>query len=122
MAQSAPSVATFRTRFPEFTQSEFSDALVSNLAAVAFHISGINTEATLYLLAHLVAVSKEDNAELDGGSGVVEEERLGPKSVKYVNQQMGEGDAFFNRTSYGRLFMVMESRSPAKRLRVVVAE
>ena len=94
---------------PPFADRE--DAEVNRAIELAYQLSDVSRDATLYCAAHLLAISGEDG-DADGGSGEVEQEGLGPQAVRYKTQARRNPDVFFTRTAYGRLFLTMESRSP----------
>ncbi len=113
-------VAEFRETFGEFDGS--SDEDIETALPVAYQLTDVSRDATLYVTAHLLALSAEYTGGPDGGSGVVKSERLGPKAVTY---QIGAGDderrVFFDRTSYGRMALTLEDRSPKAVMAMVVA-
>ena len=109
-------VADFRENFPEFASSDdYTDVYLTRMLNFARKIHSIDDIISYWCLAHLVAldaaegISAADSPALavDGGSGVITEEQTGPSKAKYRVQS----DPFFARTSYGRMFLTLESRS-----------
>ena len=107
----APSVATFRARFPEFTDALYSDTLVGHAITDSERLYRFNDEARLYCMAHLLVLTKEQGLSPDGGSGVVASERIGARAVTYVQD---DKDGFYARSSYGRMFLALEARNPTR--------
>ena len=120
MPITAPTASEFRTRFPEFTASDHSDDKVAALIATASRMSYTSLEALYYLIAHLVAISAEDAGKPDGGSGEVQSESQGEQSVSYSTMSSDQGDVFFTRTSYGRMFLQLRKNSPGFALGIKV--
>lgn len=106
----------FREDFPEF--SDVSDSEVERWLETAREIHSLSETATLHLAAHLLALSQEDSGGVDDGAGVVTAESIGPKSVSYRTQAESGQDVFFERTRYGRTFLVLERRATAFSARV----
>ena len=115
-------VADFKTEFEEFTS--LNDRLVENLIDQAGLISRINAFTIKYCTAHLCALESERGSDgaPDGGSGVIKQERLGPKAVSY--KTLSDNDvrkAFFDTTFYGRRVLAIEMRNPRAIFGVMVA-
>ena len=110
----APTVAEFRAQFPAtFLAATHPDSLITSRIGEARLIHGVRKLATIYLVAHLLAVDGEATGEPDGGAGVVSVEGIGPRKVEYMNQSDGMPNrAFFGTTSYGRRFMALVASSP----------
>ena len=117
-----PTAAEFRSRFPEFTAVAHDDAAVEQAAVTASQISAVSLEALLYLTAHVLTLTAERTAALDGGSGEISAEGIETRSVSYVTQAQTDSDAFFTRSSYGRMFQILEQRSPSRALGIAVFE
>ena len=116
MPDAPPTVDRFRQEFPEFAAEEHADAVVQRALNNAFEMHSLKALATLYLAAHLVAIGEEHTGQPDGGSGEIIEERTGPFTQKFTPQGGKDGKgAFYARTSYGRMFLELERRTPAKR-------
>ena len=114
MAANPPSVTEFREAFPEFTEPLYADAKVTRAASIAHQMSAVTADATLYLTAHLLVIGGEDSLTPDGGSGVVVDESAAGQRVTYEKQAEETGDAFYFRTSYGRMFRALERRAPRR--------
>ena len=112
-------VAEFREKFPEFSTTD--NDTVSQLITEAYVITDVSRTATLYCIAHLAALMAETTAKLDGGSGVVKSETIGPRKIEYMTQATTEREAFFAITAYGRRVLRIESRTPRAVMSVVVA-
>ena len=112
-------VAEFKEKFPEFGST--TDETVSTLITEAYEITDVARNATLYCIAHLAALEAETTAKLDGGSGVVKSETIGPRKIEYMTQAENEREAFFATSAYGRRVLRIESRTPSAVMSVVVA-
>ena len=109
----APTLEDFRARFPELSST--ADALVEVTIDDARDIHDRRSLATLYCAAHLIALIPEQTGQVDGGSGVVASEGIGPQRVSYITQATGDDNArkaFFATTFYGRRFLLEEGRNP----------
>ena len=100
-----------KSRFDEFAAVD--DAVVQTLIDEAYRITDVNPDATLYCVAHLLALEEEHTGKPDGGSGVIMGESIGPRSVTYRTQAQTEREVFFATTSYGRRVLAIEARTPA---------
>ena len=100
----------FRSRFAEFKDSP--DEVIEGILPVAIDMKPVSYESLIYLVAHLIAIAKEQKGTPDGGSGEVKEERVGESIMKFVPQTDVEGskDTFFSRTPYGRVYLLLEER------------
>lgn len=108
------SATDLRERFPEFAAATFSDAHLSQALRTAKEISSVSSEATLYCAAHILTLRADEAAKQDGGSGIVAQERIGPKWTMYRTQARQERDVFFATSSYGRMVLTLESRNPKR--------
>ena len=117
-----PTAAQFRERFPEFTVASHPDAAITQAAETASRISAVSFEALLYLTAHVRTLDAENTAALDGGSGEVTAESVETRNVTYAKQAKDEGDVFFTRSSYGRMFKMLENRTPSRAMGIAVFE
>ena len=107
----AATLASFRERFPEFSES--SDANVDLAISDALLIHRATARGTLFLAAHRLALKAEATSKADGGSGIVSSETIGPDKVDYETQADGDPErVYFASTYYGREFMLIESRTP----------
>ena len=111
-----PTLADFRTAFPEL--SEIVDAKVEASIGAASELVDSSSRTLLYASAHCaVMLDSEGGTEPDGGSGVVTLEIQGPQQVQYlVADEQKKGAAFWGPTVYGRFVMEMRAMSPNKRL------
>lgn len=112
-------VADFRSKFAEF--SSVDDAVVSSLIPQAYGLSDVSEEATLYCIAHLVALKEEETGKPDGGSGEVMSDTIGPKTTAFMTQAETNREVFFSTTPYGRRVLAIESRTSESALAIVVA-
>ena len=112
-----PTVADFRTEFPDPPFAGLTDAKIESAIRLADKFHNVDPDAQMYCAAHLLALDAEaptDELAPDGGAGVVASETIGPKTTRYVNQVGGSGDerkAFFGTSLYGRIFLTMEQRT-----------
>ena len=124
MNRIAALLPAFRAQFPEFAPADYPDSVVTMWLECARGIHRLSEKATLFLTAHLVALDAEERAGgaagVDGGGNEYEEEQIGPKRVRYRKQSADERDTFYTRTSYGRLFLQLERRTPAHAMAVRV--
>lgn len=120
MPQTVPTLAAFQAQFPELTA--ITQAKVDRYGAVALEITGSTSAmCVLYLTAHLFSLGEVENSgEPDGGAGEIKQEMTGPYSRTFVTQASKDGEAFYTRTPYGRMFLELERRSPAKHFRARV--
>ena len=107
----------FRERFPEFGWC--GDSAIETMLELAGEMHSLSETATLYLAGHLIKLDREEGRNgVDEGAGVVTNESIGPKTVQYKTQAERESDVFFERTPYGRMFLVLEKRATAFSVRV----
>lgn len=116
-----PGLPAFRSAFPEL--SGRADADVSRMIDVAYQMSAVKTDATLYLAAHLLAIDAENTGGIDGGSGeIASETSVGGKLATYKTMAEKSGlDVFYSRTSYGRMFLAMERRTARRGIPILIA-
>ena len=122
----APSANEFRADFPEFPETKtgpdgnpvdvWTDAKLAPILAAAYQIHALEPYLTKLLAAHLATLDAEAVSEADYGSGEIKHEEAGPRKVDYVTMARDGGEAFYTRSSYGRMFLAMENRMPAKRI------
>ena len=105
-------IAEFRARFPEFAAQTDDD--VAQFVETAYQLSDVSREATYQTAAHLATLYiGEQAAVIDDRGGIIVEETWGPKKLKFLEQAMTKREVFFVRTTYGRLALMLENRSPA---------
>ena len=112
--------AQVRARFPEFTEQAHPDAVVVAAIGTASRLTAGNGDILLAATAHLLALRVENTGAPDGGSGVVAQETVGPRMVMYEAEARGDGDAFWLRTAYGRLFKALDRTSPRRAISAAV--
>ena len=87
--------ASFKTQFPDpqFPVSSAPQTEVELALTEAETLHGLRELATLYCAAHLLTLNNDRVDELnrwigrpDGGSGVVGSEKIGPRTITYLNQ------------------------------------
>ena len=118
----AVSIATFRIRFPEFSDnSEFPDPRIQLFLddVVLLHIgsdelrwNGKYDIAQAYLAAHLLSKGTGSEAgDSTSKSGSVSSTSAGGVSVSRdtVTKDRSEGDGFYMSTSYGQQFIVIRN-------------
>ena len=107
-------------------ENENSDWLTSYIAA-ALRLHSRDAYCTALLTAHLYSLAqdgpKDDNGNLildlpDAGGSVTSGLSVGNMSMSY-QRSSEEGAEWYEQTSYGRLFRMMEKRVNADRVRVV---
>lgn len=119
----AVSVATFRIRFPEFSDvTEFPDARIQLFLddTVLLHIGsdelrwgGKYDVVQAYLAAHLLTKGTgTEVGDITSRSGSVSSKSAGGVSVSRDNvaKDRSEGDGFYMSTSYGQQFIVIRNR------------
>ena len=112
----APTLADFRSRFPEFSTA---DSAVERVLARAKRFHALTVEGWLLAAAHLLALV-DDTAAYDGGAGVVTSETIGPRTIDYETVSEGDGRrVFFASTRYGREFLTVEDYTPRRRISAV---
>ena len=107
-----------RSEFPELS---FTDDFIQSQIDLAYRITNINRDATLYCVGHLLTISNERTGVQDGGFGEVVKEAQAGQEITYMAQARNEREVFFSTTSYGRMVLLLESRSPKRPVSVVVA-
>lgn len=113
-----PTAADFKAKFPELSETD--DDAIEELIALAITVNEQSTDIVLYLAAHFVAVAKEQTGEMDGGSGEVNMDMIGPRQIQYTTMA-AQGDAvFFSRSSYGRMYLVLSRRHANRAMSVRV--
>ena len=118
-------LAAFRTAFPEFPEATASDAEVNAALDYAVLIHTAVELAMLNCAAHVLVIRKQESAsntpaKIDGGARLVQSEGIGNQAQTYVRQARGEQrEVFFNRTAYGRMFLLLEHRNSLSAVRVV---
>ena len=118
----AITVQAFRARFPAPLFSTDTDEQIALTISDAQLLHSVNETATLYLVAHLLALNSETTGEPDGGAGVVTKEKIGPKDITYLTDAgTDERRAFYATTSFGRRFLALEDRTPRVALGCLVA-
>ena len=111
-----PSIAEFRAYFPNAFPA-VDDATLQRTINESLLIHSASEEANLYLIAHLLAMQTEWADTPDGGAGVVVKESIGPRSIDYATLA-GSGSStdmyksFFAGSAYGRMFLILEQRTP----------
>ena len=111
-----PQASDFRTLFPEFTEQDYPDELIQRWIETAGYIHSITQRGWLFLTAHLLSIARADGA-LDGvatpdqGKGLIRVRELGKKKAEFI---YGENAmAFYQRTSYGRMYCEISKRASA---------
>ena len=102
-------VAEFKSQYAEFSVA---DGLIQRAITTAENIWSLSDEGTGLVAAHLLALHSDQQAEPDGGLGIVKSERIGPRQVAYQNQARDNPDVFFATTPYGRLFLTLRDHTP----------
>lgn len=123
-----PTASDFRTQFPEFTEQDYPDDVITRHLTRAGYIHSVTQQGWLLLTAHLLSIAKADGAleatpaEPDGGQGLITEDKLGDKTKRFTHgggkKGMADAKEFYKRTSYGRLFLEISRRSKATRIGV----
>ena len=120
----APTVAEFRAELVEFVEEEWPDAQVEMAIDVARDIHKSSARATIWCAAHLLSLWKSERgsvvAKPDGGGRLVSGETLGQRMQSYARAAKDEDeDVFFHRTTYGRVFLMLEKRLSQPLMRVL---
>ena len=103
-------LADFRAQFPEFDGMD--EPVVLQWLETARDIHALSDRALIWCAAHLIVLDRDEERQIDRGTGEVEEDRAGPKRVRFRAQTRDERDTFFTRTRYGRMFLQLERRTP----------
>ena len=120
MASSDITPTQFKKKFPELAGS-LTDTEITGYITMACELSNSNKTSTLYLIAHLYVLEKNEGGSLmDGGSGEITSETMNRKMYKYQSMAESERDVFYTRTMYGRVFLAFEKRSPSRTLGMFV--
>ena len=120
--QSALTVTKFKARFPGIF-ADLTEPQIKQFIDIACQISNVSYDAIAYLTAHLIVCEIEEaNGRIDGGSGEVNTETIGKKTVVYKEMAETNREVFFTRTHYGRMFLIIEGRSPKRNFGAFVAK
>ena len=100
-----------KAAIPQITSKIPADAArLAELTDEAYELVGqLGRSAVLNCLAHLIELEGESG--LDGGSGVVKSERLGPKQTTYALQAERGADSWYETTVYGRRVLRLKASS-----------
>lgn len=120
MAYTAPTVEEFRTKFPEFTDADYSDAAVEaalNEAARSVDESwteGDFKNARMYLAGHYLSVLQSAGVSL--GQDNLKALSIGPLSLTF-----GDKVSFseFSSTPYGQQFRLLQKKNIGPAILVV---
>lgn len=115
MAYEPVTVNDFTTRFPQYA-SEDPDLLAALLLEAQAQVDNTWTEAdfkpaTLYYMAHLLALEKVAGANVGASSGVIVSESFGPMSRTYAQVQGTDTSAWLKSTEYGRRYHELRERN-----------
>ena len=120
--QSLMTPAALRERYPELVHPPwatkrkpvFTDGVLAAALRAAQLIDSTGVDQALALAAHLALISAVENtAEIDGGSGVITEETVGPFEQSFANMTPdGSLDSTYQRTSYGREYLLLRRSVP----------
>ena len=123
-------LTTFRAELPEFADTD--DAAVKREIGVALEIFAARARGTAYLAAHLLATRSESTndgastAGSDGGTRVIQRQRIGEKSISYFRQSSASvssseqhwlSDTFLETTYYGRTYLMIRDAATAVTIR-----
>lgn len=108
--------SSIRTLYPDFD-----DMVLGHVIDLAYQITDVSRDATLYCVGHLLAIKNEQTGAQDGGFGEVKREAQAGQDTIYMTQAKKARDVFFTTTAYGRMVLILEARSPACAISVVVA-
>ena len=118
---SGPTPLEFRARFPEFVANDYPDALIERAVGLARRLAAAaGMEAVYWLTAHWLSLEGERNVSPDYGSGLVTSETVGPRTVSYMAEARDDAQVFYARTVYGRAYLALERRAPARVMSVRV--
>ena len=113
-------LADFREMFPEFGVADYTDDVVVGWIETARAIHALSDRALIWCAAHLLALDRDEGRETDGGAGIIQSESIGPMRLTFQTQAKDQREVFFSRTSYGRMFLQLEHRTPAMAMAVRV--
>ena len=115
----------FRTEFPEYVSQ--SDAVVEKHLNNALLIHAICGGATIYLAAHLLTLSINDNVGTTGGSvdgGGIEREVTAERgrdiNATYKSGTDRDSDSVYISTPYGRMYLRLRDACPGRKFSVRV--
>ena len=112
-----PTAADFKIQFPEFRAEQ--DDAVTAMLDLAASVNAQSTNLISYLTAHLLTVASADG-KMDGGSGEVTMDGIGPRQVSYRTMAETGDEVFFTRSSYGRMYLMLAKRNPNRTISVKV--
>ena len=117
-------VTEFLSLLPEFAVTDsgndriYPDTDIQGWLDAAQIFYNRRKQGMIYVAGHLIVLAKAERpgpgpAVVDVGlQSNVESESIGPLSVRYRQEAREDHDAFFSRSTYGRMFIEMEKRSP----------
>lgn len=123
-------LTTFRAEIPELAST--SDADVRREIGTALEVFAARKRGTAYLAAHLLATRDEStdggssSASSDGGTRVIQHERIGDKSISYFRQSASSAsggeehwlsDTFLETTYYGRVYLMIRDAATMPTIR-----
>lgn len=119
-------LAAFRDELPEFSETVLSNNDAKRYLAAALEIHSLSQRATIYCAAHLYSLAETEQpdggvGQDDGGAVSVQSQTIGNQTITYAqaaDMSSSERSSYFNRTPYGRLFLIFENRATANTLRV----
>ena len=125
-------LTTFRAELPELSST--ADVDVRRAIGVALEVFAARKRGTAYLAAHLLATRDEATsggdsmAGTDGGTRVVQHERIGEKSISYFRQSGSSAsggeehwlsDSYLETTEYGRVYLLIRDAATMPTIRSI---
>ena len=114
--------AGFRAEYPDFPSEQYSDESVKSMLSLACQITSVSNDATYACCAHLLVAAKQAGQALDGGSGEIRGEGVGPLRREFKTVARTERETFFSTSRHGRLMLTLERASPRGIFSVVVGQ
>ena len=123
-------LTVFREEIPEL--SEKTDAVVKREIGFALEIFAVRKRGVAYLAAHLLTTRDEATdggtsaASSDGGTRVIQHQRIGDMSVSYFRQSASSisnaeqhwlSDTFLETTDYGRRYLMIRDAATMPTIR-----
>ena len=113
-------VETFRANLPELNDT-YSDAQVAAALRTALQITAVSDAATEYCAAHLLLLEARNPEEAEQGLRSRETGDTRISNTSYVTQAREGWEVFFGTSHYGRMVLIIETRSPKAHFSALVA-
>jgi len=116
--ETPPTAAEFKLKFPELASR--TDDAIDAAVAQAMTVNNQSVDIVCNLAAHFLALASEHRGDVDGGSGEVNMDMIGPRQIQYTAMAASGDEVFFSRSAYGRMYLMLSKRHPNRAMSVRV--